>query len=79
MTIVGISDRFNSKACEELKNTKGFNYFSAVCEEDLLKYLFETFDYSFFPSANNIQIIMEADNVERIEVFGVPDSGHSEV
>jgi hypothetical protein len=32
LTIVGISTGFNSKACEELKDTVGFNYFSAVNE-----------------------------------------------
>ena len=54
LTIVGISDEFNSKTCEDLKDTKGFNYFCAVTEEDVLKYLFETFDYTFFPSSYNV-------------------------
>jgi len=30
LSIIGISNDFNSKACEALKDTKGFNYFCAT-------------------------------------------------
>ena len=34
-TIIGVSDEFNSKLCEELINIKGFNYFCAIEDTDL--------------------------------------------
>ena len=40
MTVIGISDSFKSNVCEQLKNVKGFNYFCAVNEEDIKKYVF---------------------------------------
>ena len=73
MTIVGISTEFNSKTCEDLKGTKGFNYFCATNDEDIMKYLFETFDYTFFPSSSDIVMSLEAENVSGIEVFGTSD------
>ena len=73
LTIVGISTAFNSKTCEDLKDTKGFNYFCATSEEDIMKYLFETFDYTFFPSNNRVTISLESPDVKKIEVFGSPD------
>lgn len=45
-----------------------------MSEEDVLKYLFETFDYAFFPSASNLCIALESDDLSSIEVFGTPDS-----
>ena len=73
LTIVGISTEFNSTACEDLRKTKGFNYFCATNEEDILKYLFETFDYTFFPASSAIDISLESENISSIEVFGTPD------
>jgi len=58
LTIVGISDEFRSEVCEELKNVKGFNYFCAVNQEDIKKYVFETFDFGFFPSAFDLGIFI---------------------
>lgn len=40
VTVIGISDDFRSSTCEQLNNIKGFNYFCAVEQEDLKKYLF---------------------------------------
>ena len=40
LTIIGISDDFRSEVCEELKNVKGFNYFCAVDQDDIKKYVF---------------------------------------
>jgi hypothetical protein len=40
LTIIGISDEFRSEVCECLKNVKGFNYFCAVSQEDIKKYVF---------------------------------------
>lgn len=74
LSIVGISADFNSQTCEALKDTKGFNYFCAVDIDDILKYLFETFDYAFFPSASNLKITLESDGLRSIEVFGTPDA-----
>jgi len=51
---VGISSSFKSEVCETLKNAKGFNYFCAVNQEDIKKYVFETFDFGFFPAAHDI-------------------------
>ena len=73
LTIVGISTDFNSQTCEDLKGTKGFNYFCATNNEDIMKYLFETFDYTFFPSSSDIVMSLEAENVSGIEVFGTSD------
>jgi hypothetical protein len=40
LTVVGISTEFRSSVCEELKNVKGFNYFCAVNQNDIKKYVF---------------------------------------
>lgn len=73
-SIIGISTEFKSEVCESFKEIKGFNYFCAVSQEDIKKYVFETFDFGFFPSANNIEITLLSDNVTDIEVYGTPDS-----
>lgn len=72
-TIVGISDDFQSETCQRLADIRGFNYFCATEDADLKHYLFENFDYTFFPSAYDIAIEIESDSVSAIEVFGTPD------
>lgn len=72
-TIVGISEEFQSSTCEQLIEVRGFNYFCAIEDEDLKKYLFENFDYTFFPSNYDIEIGLESDNVAFFEVFGTTD------
>ena len=74
MTVIGISDSFKSNVCEQLKNVKGFNYFCAVNEEDIKKYVFETFDFGFFPAAYDVNVTLSSENIERIEVYGTPDA-----
>ena len=39
-SIIGISSEFQSQACEVFKDIKGFNYFCAVSQEDIQKYVF---------------------------------------
>ena len=56
------------------KNVKGFNYFSATKDDDLKKYLFENFDYTFFPATYDVVITLESEMVTGVEVFGSPDS-----
>lgn len=73
-TIIGISDSFESKVCEELIQVKGFNYFCATEVEDLKKYLFENFAFTFFPSNYDMNINLISDNLSRIEVFGTNDA-----
>ena len=62
-SIIGISTEFQSQSCEVFKDIKGFNYFCAVNQEDIKKYIFETFDFGFFPSATNIQVDIEAEDI----------------
>jgi hypothetical protein len=45
---VGISTDFLSCLLKAKKCEKGFNYLCAVNEEDIKKYVFETFDFGFF-------------------------------
>ena len=73
-TIIGLSSDFKSNICERLNEIKGFNYFCAVETEDLNKYLFENFDWTFFPSCYDMEITLKSDNVRCFEVFGSPDS-----
>lgn len=40
LTIIGISTEFKSEVCERLKDVRGFNYFCAVKQEDIKKYVF---------------------------------------
>ncbi len=63
MTVVGISTEFKSSVCELLKNVKGFNYFCAVDEGDIKKYVFETFDFGFFPSAKDLDISISSEDL----------------
>lgn len=74
LTVVGISTEFRSEVCEKLKNVKGFNYFCAVNQEDIKKYVFETFDFGFFPSAYDLNISLSSEDVKSFAVFGAPDS-----
>lgn len=53
---------------------KGFNYFCAVEDSDLIKYVVDNFDYTFFPSSYDIEIKMLCEGVENFEIFGTPDS-----
>lgn len=73
-TIIGISDSFRSDLCENLTTVKGFNYFCATETPDLRKYLFENFDFTFFPSANDIVIRVASPQIASFEVFGSSDS-----
>jgi len=73
-TIIGISDEFQSSTCESLIELKGFNYFCAVEDDHLKKYLFENFDYTFFPSNYDIKLEIESDNIACFEVFGTTDA-----
>ena len=73
-TIIGISEEFQSSTCDALKQVPGFNYFCAVEIKDLKKYLFENFDYTFFPCLNNLEIRLETNNIIKLDVFGTPDS-----
>ena len=73
-TIIGISEDFQSKTCEALKKVRGFNYFCAVEIDDLKHYLFDNFDYTFFPCLNDVQIRLKSDNIKVFDVFGTPDN-----
>lgn len=73
-TIIGISSSFKSDVCEKLNEVKGFNYFCAVENSDLQKYLYDNFDWTFFPSAYDIEISLHSDNVKFFQVFGSPDA-----
>jgi hypothetical protein len=73
-TIVGISEEFQSETCEKLIEIKGFNYFCAIEDEHLKKYLFENFDYTFFPSNYAIEISVDSDNIACFDVFGTSDA-----
>ena len=40
--------------------------------------MFQTFDYTFFPSSNGIVISLESDSIQSIDVFGTPDEVKSQ-
>lgn len=69
LTVVGISNEFRSQVCEALKDIRGFSYFCAVNEGDIKRYVFEEFDFSFFPSAYNLEI-----GIVSKDIASVPDS-----
>lgn len=73
-TIIGISDKFRSDVCECMNEVKGFNYFCATEIDDLKKYLFENFSFTFFPDIFDIQISVTNNNTRSIEVYGTVDS-----
>jgi len=64
LTIIGISNEFRSQTCETLKNVKGFNYFCAINQDDIKKYVFETFDFGFFPSAYDVYISVKSHDIK---------------
>lgn len=74
VTIIGISDEFRSSTCEKLSNVKGFNYFCAVENSDLKKYLFENFDFTFLPCAYDVEVTLESEDVKYFNVYGTSDS-----
>lgn len=73
-TIIGISSEFRSNTCEKLTNVRGFNYFCAVEDSDLIKFVVDNFDYTFFPSAYDLEVSLHCEGVQSIEVFGSPDA-----
>lgn len=74
LTIIGVSSSFRSSTCQCLKNVKGFNYFSAINEDDLMKYVFETFDFGFFPVAHDIELDITCDNIKSFKAYGSTDA-----
>lgn len=74
LTIIGISDQFRSQVCQTLKDVKGFNYFCAVDNDDIKKYVFEMFDFVYFPSSFDLNIKINSDDIKSFQVFGAPDS-----
>ena len=57
-----------------MNEVKGFNYFCATEIDDLKKYLFENFSFTFFPDTFDIEIGVENDNIKSIDVYGTVDS-----
>ena len=62
-TIIGISDDFIASTCEKLTNVKGFNYFCAVEDSDLIKHVVDNFDFTFFPCLYKVVITLECPGV----------------
>ena len=55
LTILGISDRFNTKLVEEIAHIAGCNYYVITNSNDIEKYLVNEFNFICFPlSFNNI-------------------------
>ena len=55
LTILGISDQFNTELVEEIAHIEGSNYYVITKMEDIEKYLVKEFNYVCFPSSfNNI-------------------------
>lgn len=55
-------------------DVRGFNYFCATQIDDLNRYLFRNFDFTFFPSNYDVDIRLVSDNVKGVEVFGTNDA-----
>lgn len=73
-TIIGISSDFQSQYCENLVQIRGFNYFCAVEDLDLMKFVVDQFDYTFFPFAFNTTLRLESStNLLGLEIYGTPD------
>ena len=53
---------------------KGFNYFCAVNQDDIKKYIFENFNFAYFPSAFNLNISLQSEDVTSFKVFGSTDA-----
>ena len=54
ITILGISDSFQTNLAEKIANVKGANYIIIKENKDINKYLVEEFDYLCFPNAKNL-------------------------
>ena len=46
LTILGISDRFNTELVEEIAHIEGSNYYAITNKEDIENYLVNEFNYS---------------------------------
>ena len=57
---------------------KGFNYFCAIDQDDIKRYVFENFNFVYFPSAFNLHISIESDDLKAFKVFGSTDSSEVE-
>ena len=56
LTILGISNRFNTELADEVSNIKGSNYYVITNLEDIDKYLVHEFNYICFPTSFNNKI-----------------------
>ena len=53
LTVLGISNSFNTDLTEHISKIKGFNYYIISTEEDMKKYLVDEFNYICFPLSFN--------------------------
>lgn len=70
ISIIGIGFDLNFSLTEKISKTKGFNYFSAIKEEDLDNIIVKNFDLNFFPIAYDINLTLESGDLKIEKVYG---------
>ena len=70
LTILGISNRFNTELAEEVSNIKGSNYYVITNLEDIDKYLVHEFNYICFPTSFNNKIEINSPSLIIDSVIG---------
>jgi uncharacterized protein YegL len=70
ISVVAIESNSNAQLFEKLCKLKGCNYFVALKNEDLKKYLVDQFGYLNFEVSNNIKLNFESDECEIIKAIG---------
>ena len=70
ITVLGISENFNTKLQEEVAHVKGSNYYICEYSEDIQKYLVDEFNYVCFPASFDVNLEMYSSHLTVNKIIG---------
>ena len=76
ITVLGISESFNTELQEKVGHVKGSNYYVCEHSEDIKKYLVEQFNYVCFPASYDIDLTLYSSHIHVKKVIG---SGYKDI
>ena len=76
LTILGISEQFNTVLTENISKIKGCNYYVILNDTDMKKYLIDEFNYICFPLSYNEKLEIISPNIKIRSIIG---TGNKEI
>ena len=74
LTILGISEEFNTGLTEIVSKIKGCNYYVILNDTDMKKYLIDDFNYVFFPLSFNEKL-----EIISLKIKSIIETGYKEL